>query len=182
MWSDPIPYQIPSLFFYDEEAGSPIVDPPDVGIAINAINVGYDGEVLQFRLLVTYTLAEDYVRAFARIFWAMVVCIENADTGQCEAFNLSELGRITYPDVPVVNFNGDLAASDVPTSFKTGWVGLDLEIDVPQPAFHPSLFLTVKLHNDVSNTLGIDLENVLPITFKGGEPVVLECADLSDQE
>jgi hypothetical protein len=181
MWREPIIYRIPSLFSYEDEVGSPILDPPDVGIAVNAINIDYDGEILQLRLLLTYTFARDFVRAFARIFWAMVVSIENADTGQCETFNLSELGRKTYPDVPTVNFSGNIPDADTPTSFRTGWLGLDLELDVLQPAFHPSLFFTVKLHDFVSNTIGIDLENVMPLFFREGEPVDLKCVDLSDE-
>lgn len=182
MWSDPIVYQIPSLFSYEDETGSPILDPPDVGIAINAVNMSYDGEELHFRLLVTYTLTKEYVSAFERIFWGMVVCVENADSGQSLAFNLSELGRKTYPVIPAVNFSGKVADTDTSTSFKTGWAGLDLEIEVPLPAFHPSLFVTVKLHDHVSNTIGLDLDKMMPIHFKGGEPVDLECADLSDEE
>jgi len=157
------------------------MEPPDVGIAINAENIDYNGETLSLRMLVTYTFSRDYVRAFARIVWGMAAFIENADTGQCAVFNLSELGRKTYPVVPAVNYSGTVGKTDTPTSYKTGWVGLDLELDVPEPAFHPSLFITVKLHQHVSNTIGIDLENGLPRTFRGGEPVELEYADLSDE-
>ena len=181
MWRNPITYQIPSLFSYDEEAGSPILDPPDTGIAINAVNMDYNGEILQLRLLVTYTLERGYVQAFTRIFWGMVVCVENADTGQWATFNLSELGRKTYPSTPVVNFSATPPPASTPTSFVTGWVGLDLDLEVPLPGFHPNLFVTVKLHEHVSNTIGIDLEKGVPIHFKGGEPVELECADLSDE-
>jgi hypothetical protein len=181
MWREPFIYRIPSLFSYEDETGSPILEPPDVGIAVNAVNMDYDGETLQLRLLLTYTFAQAFVRAFARIFWAMVVVIENADTGQCEAFNLSELGRKTYPLTPAENFSKTAAVVETPTSFKTGWLGLDLELDVPRPAFHPSLFISVKLHDVVSNTIAVDLEKVTPVFYKGGEPVDLECADLSDE-
>ena len=77
---------------------------------------------------------------------------------------------------------GFLPTSAGSTSFKTGWAGLDLELEVPLPAFHPSLFVTVKLHDHVSNTIGFDLDEMMPIHFKGGEPVDLECADLSVEE
>jgi hypothetical protein len=181
MWHHPIVYRIPSLYSYDEETGSPMLEPPDAGIAISAENIDYNGETLSFRLLVTYTFSRDYVRAFARIVWGMVAFIENADTGQCGMFNLSELGRKRYPVVPALNYSGTIEEAGTPTSYKTGWVGLDLELDVPPPVFHPSLFITVKLHQHVSNTIGIDLENGLQRTFREGEPVELEYADLSDE-
>jgi hypothetical protein len=67
MWREPFIYRIPSLFSYEDETGSPILEPPDVGIAVNAVNMDYDGETLQLRLLLTYTFAQAFVRAFARI-------------------------------------------------------------------------------------------------------------------
>ncbi len=182
MWSTPVRYNIPSLFSYEEEPGSPDITPPEVGILINADNLQYDGDLLNFRLLLTYCFSRDFVNAFERLFWAMVVSLENADTGQSVVLNVSEEGRKRYSQIVYPNFKGFPDQEITATTFETGWVGLDLEIPVRRPLFHPSFFVTASLQTYISNTIGFDLKEEKIYTYRDGSPFDVELADFSEDE
>jgi hypothetical protein len=177
-----LPYELPALFTFEKEVGSPVIEAPEVGIRISASDVEYTQEVLRFELLVSYCFPRGYVQAFQRLSQALVFVLEDAAGGRADAGRTVDPHK-RYPAMSGPNFRGPPPVEAAASSFRTSWMRVPFEIPLPTPAWGPSFFVTVLLQQHVSNTLAFDLLNGGVRSFLGGRPhALLTTSDRDDED
>jgi hypothetical protein len=186
---EPLAYDFPGLFGFEEAPEFPALEPPDTGLRIHARRLQHDGETLSFELLVTYRFPRSFCRTFQRFDHALSCMLEDTETGQSAVFRLIDMHK-KYPAMQGTNFRGATAPEASPRSFQSGYVLVPLRIPLPSPSVHrPTLFVTVFLQHHVSNTLAFQLREGSVETFLGGRaihlPTLAELArqrDLDEEE
>ena len=158
-----------SLFLFDLTPESPRVEGSE-GIRLAAENLAYDGSQLSLDVLAAYAFAPGFAAAYQRLSDALVLGVENAETGAAAVVPLID-PRKTFPARPGPNFQGIRPWPGNKIGLTGGSVIMPLEISVPRPLLDgPSLYLTMFLQRHISNTLAIDLAALTVASFMVGEP------------
>jgi len=127
------------------------------GIRLVAENLAYDGSQLSLDVLAAYEFDPAFAAAFQRLSDALVLGVENAETGAAAAVPLID-PRKTFPARSGPNFQGIRPWPGNKIGLTGGSVIMPLEISVPWSLLDgPSLYLTMFLQRHISNTLAIDL-------------------------
>ena len=146
---------IPDLFRFE-----PVADSPDIGstgLRIAAGGTTWDGHRLRFDLLVAWQFPDAFVESFAKLTNAFVFVVEDAALGACFADRAVDPHKdYLVDDRP--SWNGAAQASAASGSSRGGWLTIPIEVAAgPPPWEGPSVFASVVLHDQLSNTLGFDL-------------------------
>ncbi|WP_147332798.1 hypothetical protein [Archangium gephyra] len=177
-----LPYELPSLFTFEQDAGSPVIQAPEVGIRISARDVEYAQDVLRFELLVSCCFPRSYVQSFQRFSQALVFVLEDAAGGRATMARTIDPHK-RYPAMSGPNFRKPPVVDAAPRSFRTNWMRVPLELPLPVPAWGPSFFVTVLLQEHVSNTLAFDLLHGGVRSFLGGRRhALLTASGIEDED
>ena len=179
-WNNPLECAFPDLFSLEDRPEFPLLDAPDTGIRINVDGLDYDGTTLVFNLLVAYSFPRSFIDCFARVDWAMVLTVEDVESGRGLAINLIDPHK-RYDDQADINYTPGEVESE-PTSFMGSFVEVPMAIKIAQPESAPSVFLTVTLQQHNSNTLGLDLLEIKAINYMDGQPADLPLLGEEEEE
>ena len=181
MWHDPLKYEITGFLEKRERKEHPHLEFPDTGMLINVADLGYEEDVLSFRLLLTYQLSRPFIRQFQRFERALVFSFENAETGQAAVGHLVDPFR-RFPELSGPNFKAAGKMETPATVHVKGWLSLPFGVLMGPPMNHPAFYITVSLQQMTSNTLALDLDRVEVHSFKEGSPFVIPFDDLSKDD
>jgi len=186
-WTEPLELEIPDLFLYEPRPEFPSIEPPETGARIRLVELEYDGELLSFRVLITFSVTSWLLDSLRRLEAAFVMSLENAATGQAVAMNLVDPHK-QYELSEGPNFQPRKEPAELDGGDVGGYIEFPVELDAQPPPFEgPSLFVSVSLFSSCSNVVGVDLREVRAISYLDGEPwdpplMADEDADVIDDE
>jgi len=155
-WNSPLEIAFPELFSSLDRKGFVLLDSKQEGIRIYADKLEYQDGLLSGNLLLTFAFTREFYTSFQRIAKAIVVTIENADTGQCTAIKLIDPHKV-YPGFNGDNYSPDKAHES--QGIKTSYREIPFSLEVVQPGWGPHLFIRAQLQKFSSNTLALDVRD-----------------------
>ena len=107
-WSSPLKIETPELFSSINRKGFPTIASGEEGIRVYADKLNYQEGLFSCQLLISYAFARQFISSFKRPGQALIVLIENAETGQCHQMNLTDPHK-RYPSLDGDNYSVDTA-------------------------------------------------------------------------
>ena len=155
-WNSPLELDFPELFSSLDRKGFALLDSKQEGIRIYADKLEYQDGLLSGNLLLTYAFTRQFYTSYQRIAKAIVVTIENADTGQCTAIKLTDPHKV-YPGFKGDNYSPDKAHES--QGIKTSYREIPFGLEIVQPGWGPHLFIRAQLQKFSSNTLALNISD-----------------------
>lgn len=178
-WNSPIEIDFPELFSSLDRKGFALLDSKQEGIRIYADELAYRYGQLSGNLLLTFAFARQFSTSFQRIEQAIVVTIENAETGQSEAIKLTDPHKV-YPALEGRNYNPDKAHKS--QGIKTSYREIPFSISMHQPGWGPHIFIRAQLQMFSSNTLALDIsDEVILGSFLNAQEHTVSFIDVDDE-
>ncbi len=153
----------------------PVLTSGEEGLRIFADKLNYQDDIFSCQLMISYAFKRQFISQFKRLAQAIVVIIENADTGQYHQMNLNDPHKV-YPALEGDNYNAS-QITDL-TGVKTSYREIPLVIELSNPGWGPHLFMHVSLQHFVSNTLALDFTDEPVISsYMNGQPFTINFSD-----
>lgn len=128
------------------------------GVRLAAINLARAGDELTFDLLVRYALPTALWGAYRRLEWAIVVTLEDTETGQAKGVTLKDPFK-RWEDGEAENFLGlpaDYDPAEEDPDVDGGCLVAPFRVRVGPDGRQPRLFVRAGLREHGSNALALD--------------------------
>lgn len=158
------------LFSYEDRAGFPSLEYGFEGVVINIDNVAYSENELSFNLLLSYSFGRAFVDCFSKIDWAFVLTFDDVQERQGVSFNLRDTSK-RYQGLSSLNYSACATCEGVNNEYFEGCIEAPITIHGVKSFLSPSFFLSVSLHNYLSNRIGIDVVNNVIMNYVSGAEV-----------
>lgn len=137
---------------------SPELPLGEPGVRLVAINLARAGDELTFDLLVRYALPTTLWGAYRHREWAIVVTLEDTETGQAKGVTLQDPFK-RWEDGEAENFLGlpaDYDPDEEDPDVDGGYLVVPFRVRLGEDGRQPRLFVRAGLREHGSNALAID--------------------------
>src|SRR5512145_1780481 len=141
--------------------------PMQHGLGLRVDQVNYGASRLRFRALVTCSLPRTRMESFLQLTRAIALFVEDADGGRSWATTFVD-PFMRYVPIDEPNFDPARGAGASPDELCTAWAAADIEVELDEPHFSPSLFVTCQLQGDRSDTIAIDVKHATTTVLPNG--------------